>query len=312
MFLAKYPAECALLNCHNVFSKGKTQIMGVKLLDQASQRFFGKPENKNFHICAKHGRENMMDSQISSDGSRSNTVQTGIKGQQSEACKRSESLDKQKKFSPIKKGGYKQRYEQTKIEDNDLVRLLEEMDKMPLTDELPETNLKLPAPPGEKARPLNQGQTESCTLYAVGNAIVEGLDSQEVDVNLDEIIGGLKQACFVDIHDGNFVEEFDGCVVKNMIDRNTEKCGDVEVSINYDGEVKPKEGNMKRVLVYNHRPEDPTSAHCVFVAETKNLLKDRKCHICLNSWGDQEGVKCVEVNRPGNKLYAVKVKWTEV
>ena len=75
--------------------------------------------------------------------------------------------------------------------------------------------------PEERARPVDQGKAGICSSVAVGNAIVDGAMDVGKDFNLDEVIGALKQLDFVDVKDGNFVQEFDGSTLKRITDKRT-------------------------------------------------------------------------------------------
>ena len=129
--------------------------------------------------------------------------------------------------------------------------------------------------PKERARPLDQGDSGTCSLYAVANATVEKLMDFDIDIKLDEIVGGLKQLDFIDIVEGNNVMEFDQAVIRRMTDKNTKKLCDVtlritECRVKKDLLRKIQNKEMKCVLVY--RLSEPDSEpHCVFINELKRV-----------------------------------------
>ena len=172
--------------------------------------------------------------------------------------------------------------------------------------------------PKESARPLDQGLSDACTLHAISNAIVEGLNGQTppIDIKLDEVVGALKQSDKVDIHEGNNVEEFDGQVVKKMIDKNTQKCGDVHIEIarlykdNRNKLFTDLRRSVKLVLVYY---TDPKTKHCVYMKQLVNDLVDgKKMYLCVNSWGSNNEYPLVDRTQKGNVLYGIISTWKEI
>ena len=73
----------------------------------------------------------------------------------------------------------------------------------------------------ERARPLDQANSKTCVLHAIANAVAEACMDRNLDLKLDELVGGLKQLHFVDV-EGNRVEDFNGAGLKKMTDFNTE------------------------------------------------------------------------------------------
>ena len=175
--------------------------------------------------------------------------------------------------------------------------------------------------PRERARPLDQGLAEACTVYALSNAIVEGLNGQTppIDIKLDEVVGALKQSDKVDIHEGNNVEEFHGHVVKKMIDKNTQKCGDVHIEIahgykdNRNKLFSDMRRSVKFVLVYYISERDPKAKHCVYMKQIANELVDgKKMFLCVNSWGSDSQYPLVDMEQNGNVLYGIISTWKEI
>ena len=168
-----------------------------------------------------------------------------------------------------------------------------------------------PITPKERARPLDQGLSETCTLHAIANATVESLTKMEIDVKLDEVLGALKQAEYVDIHEGNQPEDFDGAHIKRLTNKNTGRSVDVTLTVGKFTELKNTElftqlqKSIKYVLVYNlNRPNEEVSLHCVYIHKHDTICGKEK-FICFNSWGDREENPVVDVERPGNVVYGV-------
>ena len=168
-----------------------------------------------------------------------------------------------------------------------------------------------PITPKERARPLDQGLSETCTLHAIANATVESLTKMEIDVKLDEVLGALKQAEYVDIHEGNQPEDFDGAHIKRLTNKNTGRSVDVTLTVGKFTELKNTElftqlqKSIKYVLVYNlNRPNEEVSLHCVYIHKHDTICGKEK-FICFNSWGDRDENPVVDVERAGNVVYGV-------
>ena len=168
--------------------------------------------------------------------------------------------------------------------------------------------------PKQRARPLDQANSDTCTLHAVANATVEKLMDINIDVNLDELVGGLKQLSFVNMVEGNHVEDFDRAVVKGVTDLNTKDLYDVKLRIlqcrmihnSFLKRIQNQEA--KCVLVYSQgSPEDPDpDYHSVFIRDLTKILG--KLHfVCINSWGKENAIVCREVDRPSNIVFEVGV-----
>ena len=175
-----------------------------------------------------------------------------------------------------------------------------------------------PSTPKERARPLDQGLSETCTLHAIANATVESLTARDIDVKLDEVLGALKQAEYVNVYEGNKPEEFDGAVMKRLTDKKTGKSVDVKLTVGKCNDLRKNElfeqlqQSIKFVLVYNlNRPTDPEVAlHCVYI--DKNItIRGKKKLVCFNSWGEEEENPVVDVDRPGNVVFGVVTQCEE-
>lgn len=172
--------------------------------------------------------------------------------------------------------------------------------------------------PKERARPLDQGLSETCTLHAIANATVESLTERDIDVKLDEVLGALKQAEYVNVYEGNKVEEFHGAVMKRLTNKKTGKSVDVKLTVAKCNELRKNEDfaqnqhSIKFVLVYNlNRPNDPEAAwHCVYIHKY-DTIRGKKKLVCFNSWGEEEENPVVDVDRPGNVVYGVVTQCEE-
>jgi hypothetical protein len=172
-----------------------------------------------------------------------------------------------------------------------------------------------PAPewvvPKERARPLDQGMAETCTIHALANAIADGLHDQSIDINLFEVVGALKQDPDLNLDEGNRVEDFEDTVLRNMMDKKTKVSGDITLEIKrITNDNKHLFKTTKIVLVYYRDECDPSTMHCVFVKTCKRVDSETR-YECINSWGDDPTIATpsVPVNRRGNMLYSVRAIW---
>ena len=124
---------------------------------------------------------------------------------------------------------------------------------------------------------------------------------QNLDLKLDELVGGLKQLDFVDI-EGNRVEDFDGATLKKLTDSNTKNLFDLEIQIRIrtpeEGleSLRLQEKGIKFVLGY----QDPISEpHCVYVKELTIALGFWH-YVCINSWGPLNDILLKRVDQDGN------------
>ena len=169
--------------------------------------------------------------------------------------------------------------------------------------------------PKERARPLDQADSGTCSLYAVANATVQKSMNSGLDFNLDEIVGGFKQFNFIDIVEGNDVLEFDQAVIKRMTDMNTKKLFDLtlhisQCSVEEDLLEKIQNKEVTCVLVYNLENDGNREPHCVFIDKlVKDTFGGKRHYFCINSWGKDNEVVVKEVDRPSNQVFEVSVTW---
>ena len=167
--------------------------------------------------------------------------------------------------------------------------------------------------PKERARPLDQGLSDTCTLHAIANATVESLMGKDIDVKLDEVLGALKQADYVKVHGGNKVEDFHGAVMKRMGDKKTGMSVDVDLTVGKYTDLQELEqisehqGKIKFVLSYLTKNQ---VLHCVYIEKLVDIGGKKK-FLCINSWGEFEENPVVPCDQPGNKVYGVVARWKD-
>ena len=146
--------------------------------------------------------------------------------------------------------------------------------------------------------------------------------NQGIDINLDEVVGALKQASYVNIHEGNSVEEFHRAEVRKMTDKTTYQLGDLKLYVIPPPEKLEKkssnvlfkimkENQYQRVLVYDRTEGEEETKHCVFIQNDMCNL-GKQYHFCINSWGNFEKNPVIEVDRQGNVVYGIVVQWTPI
>ena len=186
----------------------------------------------------------------------------------------------------------------------ELDSILEEIDSLADEESIPK----------ERARALDQGLAEICTTAAVANSCVEDLHPEQ-DVNLNELIGALKQGEQVDIWNGNNVEDFDGVEVRNIMDQKSKAYGNVLIKTEkLTKENRNKNGEL--VLVYLRKENDPSTMHCVYLkrfhfCRNNTTLKEDLCE-AINSWGDLHPKLYIPARQRGNRIYKVTTEWTQV
>ena len=180
-------------------------------------------------------------------------------------------------------------------------------------------NMSTNITPKQRARPLDQANSETCTLHAVVNATGEKLMDINIDVKLDELIGGMKQLEFIDVENGNAVKEYDASVVRRMTDQNTGNLYDLKLKIKERSVIdkgflrRIKDKTATCVLVYSQGGQDdpdPDDFHCVFISKVITELGKLQ-FVCINSWGNYNEIVVKEVDRPHNRVFEVLVDATK-
>ena len=153
---------------------------------------------------------------------------------------------------------------------------------------------------------LDQGQGETCTTYAMANALCQGLmDGRNIYVIPEECLGALKQLDVVEVLGGNHVHDFHGKTLRNMTDQSTGAYGTVQIDVT--NVRKEREKGSQFVLVYDRTEGDPETKHCVYI---QSRCSDTRMLSCVNSWGPGEDENLsIHLDRPGNIIYCIQAKW---
>ena len=153
---------------------------------------------------------------------------------------------------------------------------------------------------------MDQGQGETCTIYALANATALALQNRNIRVNPVECLGALKQIPKVDVSEGNYVEDFHGEMLRNMTDDNDGQYRTILLNIK---RVNRLQMTGQHVLVYNRIVGDSSTKHCVFVQRYQKVTNE---YVCLNSWGEYDQIIRVDYDQSGNVLYCVNPLWLRI
>ena len=161
--------------------------------------------------------------------------------------------------------------------------------------------------PGEKAYPLDQGLSDTCTCHAIANAVADQLADHKINIDQKSFAQNLVSnnqtigAVWPHFYDNYHIP----IIIKN--DDNGEW---ISVKIKSVREVNELNDKDKFVLAYNTKREKQAdgilkwfSYHCVFVKK-----QSENHYLCVNSWKNANPYPEVELNRPGNRLWCVKAK----
>lgn len=158
--------------------------------------------------------------------------------------------------------------------------------------------LNMFAVPGSKAHPLNQGQSYLCTCYAIANAAGDQLAEKNIDIDQNTFASILVS------HYGSigpvWPHFYDNYHIPILI-KTRDKGKHYYIKIATVSEVKKFSNTDKCVLAYYTETND---YHCVFVKEQLENY-----YSCVNSWGTVEEFPQVELNKPGNRLWRVRVEF---
>ena len=160
---------------------------------------------------------------------------------------------------------------------------------------------------------LNQGKGNTCTIYALSNAVQDSLNSVSVNVDINNIIGALQHSVKnEDVINGIFPYKFQGFQIKNQINHADGEYGNISI------QVKKEKYNSayKHILVYTLdqiHPGLPKVRHCVFV---KSLDAFGNNFHCINSWGKTQDPALhspiIPVNTIGLEIYRVCAVWEPI
>lgn len=154
---------------------------------------------------------------------------------------------------------------------------------------------------------LDQGEGGTCVIYALALALCRHLLlSSGVHIIVTECLGAIKQLDKARdaAREGNFVEDFQGEVLRNMTDKKTGAYGTIQIQIQATRNLRR---GAEHVLVYDQTEGDPGTKHCVYMERVTE-----KGFMCLNSHGSKDPFPLVEMERKGNRLYSVEANWTPV
>ena len=150
--------------------------------------------------------------------------------------------------------------------------------------------------PSSRAHPLNQGQSDTCTCYAIANAVGDQLADEDIDIDLNAFATvlintkGSIGAVWPDFYDNYHIP---------IIIKNEDGGIHYSITITTVREVARFSNTDKHVLAYY---TDTNDYHCVFV---KEQLGNQ--YSCVNSWGDHDQYPQIELHKPHNRLWRVKV-----
>ena len=79
---------------------------------------------------------------------------------------------------------------------------------------------------------LNQGKGNTCTIYALSNAVQDSLNSVSVNVEINRIIGALQHSVKnEDVINGIFPYKFQGFQIKNQINVADSEYGNISIEV---------------------------------------------------------------------------------
>ena len=139
----------------------------------------------------------------------------------------------------------------------------------------------------------------TCTYHALANAVIEQLDADGLNLNHNHVVQTLIKFCKGD--EAVWPDKFHDCK-DTIITMDEETKQHIAVTIKVVEKVHDFSPAEKHVLVYGL----VTWLHTVYV---KRQLMLRNAYECVNSWGDCDPHRIIEINRLGNVLYRVRAKW---
>lgn len=147
------------------------------------------------------------------------------------------------------------------------------------------------------AKPLDQGMSDTCTCYAISNAIAEQLADQTIKIDpsaLAQMLVSNNRSI------GATWPHFYDNYSMPILAQNENNGEWISIKIKTVQETKVMNDADKFVLAYYAEG----GYHCVFVSE-----KSENFYICVNSWKDYEQHPKVRVDQIGNRLWKVKVEF---
>lgn len=151
--------------------------------------------------------------------------------------------------------------------------------------------------PGRGAKPLDQGMSETCTCYALSNAISDQLAENAIHIDasvLAQTLVSNNQTI------GAVWPHFYDKYKMPMLAQNEVNGEWISIEIKTVQETEVMNATDKFVLAYYSEG----GYHCVFVKG-----KSENFYQCVNSWKNVEQYPLVKMDQIGNRLWKVKAEF---
>ena len=155
--------------------------------------------------------------------------------------------------------------------------------------------------PGANACVLNQGNSETCTCYAIANAVADQLADSQIDISQSTFASILvdKRGSIGPVWPHFYDNYRDSILIKDK------QSGDYySIKITTVRRVTKFNDEHKHILAYHTSTNE---YHCVFVKEKKDNY-----YLCINSWGNYDPNPKIEIQKPHNLLWIVSVNFSSV
>ena len=155
--------------------------------------------------------------------------------------------------------------------------------------------------PGSEARVLNQGNSDTCTCYAIANAVADQLAEKQIDIDQSVFAGILVDkkgnigAVWPDFYDNYH---------SSILIKDDKSGRHYSIKITTVRPVEKFTDNHRHILAYY---TNTNKYHCVFVEGKKGNY-----YSCLNSWGNYDPKPQIALNKDGNKLWIVSVDFVPI
>ena len=156
--------------------------------------------------------------------------------------------------------------------------------------------------PTSKGRVLYQGNSETCTCYAIANAVADQLADKQININQSSFASILvdRKGSIVPVWPHFYDNYHDSILI--MDDQSGEY---YSIKITSVKQVTHFNDEYKYVLAYYTSTND---YHCVFVKE-----KSGNYYSCINSWGNTHNpYPKFEIHKRHNILWMVRVEFVSV
>lgn len=155
--------------------------------------------------------------------------------------------------------------------------------------------------PGSKGRVLNQGNSDTCTCYAIANAVADQLAEKQIDIDQSVFAGILVDkkgnigAVWPDFYDNYH---------SSILIKDDKSGRHYSIKIRTVRPVEKFIDNQRHILAYY---TNTNKYHCVFIEEKKGDY-----YSCLNSWGNHDPNPKIPLKKTGNKLWRVSVDFVPI